>query len=698
VTRLDCAFFVSARPDQSVDRRTVRTWMDRYLLGLQRARRTNPLEWAHLLRRAAGTGLERVRRSWSDPTPCGQSLRDKLVGRLPEDVIGAIPDGVPWVDRRDMARLYRSLLPGRAAAARHELSDFRAGRYVLFGRPQQMARPVDYLRDWISGYAWPLAHWSRISYRWPPAGSDVRRVWELNRLSHLTAAAGAAVGLDDSAGVEAVVDELADWLTANPALLGPSWVSSLEIGLRLLSLGWLRVLVGDRIAARDGLAASLLGSVWVHGRQLVRRPSRHSSANNHSIGEALGAYAAGVLFSEFSDSYGWRAWGAATLEREALRQVFPSGASFEQSTAYTRLVLECCAVYIVFARWVHDEVADELLDRVRTGFDLLALLLPDHGEIPLLGDNDDAVTLAFGDTRTSPTRALLALGSVVFDEQRDARSEDERRFWLTGNRTPDGARSSAPAQCVAPEPCVTEGFAVWRTRIGQRFVLATLRAGAFGAPPIYAHAHDDLLGLTLAIDGVHFVVDPGTYGYGGDPERRAALRSAGAHSVLLLPARGMANPCDPFMWSRPPKSEWVEVGPNSLAATLYLRSAGRSLVQTRTVERIDDPPSLIVSDSVEGAGTYDAILRWVLDGRWQVSASDREQTLIAEHEGGSPVQIRFLGEGKPSVKAAEGASADPWWSPHYGERVPCRVVELVVRIDAATPCRTVFDLSGRREP
>ncbi len=45
------------------------------------------------------------------------------------------------------------------------------------------------------------------------------------------------------------------------------------------------------------------------------------------------------------------------------------------------------------------------------------------------------------------------------------------------------------------------------------------------ADDVGAHAHNDHLSFTLAVDGLEFIVDPGTYTYTGDLAARNAFRS-----------------------------------------------------------------------------------------------------------------------------------------------------------------------------
>src|SRR2546430_4169313 len=65
--------------------------------------------------------------------------------------------------------------------------------------------------------------------------------------------------------------------------------------------------------------------------------SRHSSANNHLIGEAAGLYIAGLTWPCWPTVRDWRQVAQQILEREALLQSSTDGANLEQAVCYQQL-------------------------------------------------------------------------------------------------------------------------------------------------------------------------------------------------------------------------------------------------------------------------------------------------------------------------------------------------------------------------
>ena len=144
---------------------------------------------------------------------------------------------------------------------------------------------------------------------------NVKQVWELSRLQHVTllAAAYAVSGSDTYA--DAAARQLSSWWDENPFLSGVHWTSGIEIGLRLVSWVWTRRLLDDWPGAADLFEdnPTALAQIWWHQRYLAAFRSRGSSANNHVVAEAAGQLVAALAFPWFPESQKWADASAALL-------------------------------------------------------------------------------------------------------------------------------------------------------------------------------------------------------------------------------------------------------------------------------------------------------------------------------------------------------------------------------------------------
>src|SRR5574338_1507447 len=233
-----------------------------------RLRCMTPLEWAHRTGRALQARAE-----------CWGVLR---LPKAPPADFSAQPQ--PWIAAPPTPER-RALI---AAAGR-----IMQGRFDLFAlRDVPLGTPPKWNRDPKTGTAAPLRFGKRLDYRDPALVGDIKYLWELNRHAHLLTLAQAYAARGARAYYSAIRVHLESWFAECPCPFGPNWSSALEAALRLIhwSAAW-QMLGGAGSplfhGADDvGFRARWLSSIYEHACFVRGFFSRHSSANNHLIGEA----------------------------------------------------------------------------------------------------------------------------------------------------------------------------------------------------------------------------------------------------------------------------------------------------------------------------------------------------------------------------------------------------------------------------
>jgi hypothetical protein len=125
-----------------------------------------------------------------------------------------------------------------------------------------------------------------------------------------------------------------------------------------------------------------LVSIYQHVHYIRSHYSRHSSANNHRIGEAAGVFVAGCTWPLWRDFAGWTDEAYRILVVEALAQVAPDGVDREQAVAYQRFVAEFFLVSIIAGRSV---VATSLSrSGAMQAWAFLAALMDVGGHLPMI--------------------------------------------------------------------------------------------------------------------------------------------------------------------------------------------------------------------------------------------------------------------------------------------------------------------------
>src|SRR4029077_18199875 len=139
-----------------------------------------------------------------------------------------------------------------------------------------------------------------------------------------------------------VADHLRSWWRENPFLSGVHWTNGLELGIRLISLAWIRRLLNDWPGVADLFEhnALALRQIRWHQEYLAAFPNRGSSADSHGIAEDAGQLVVSCAFPWFRESDRSRRESALLLERELIRDEFSSGSGREPAQDYQCLIAE----------------------------------------------------------------------------------------------------------------------------------------------------------------------------------------------------------------------------------------------------------------------------------------------------------------------------------------------------------------------
>jgi len=415
---------------------------------------------------------------------------------------------------------------------------------------------VDWSRDYRSGTSAPLRFYGDLDYRDPRQVGDSKYTWELNRHQFIVPWALAYRDRHDEDDAAALVGLVLDWIHANPRYRGINWVSPLEMALRILSWGIAFDLCADSPgarAARPRVAASVAEQAAFIRRSL----SRHSSANNHLVGELLGLLAAAVLFPDAPACARWLPFASRELAAEVLRQTFPDGASREQAIYYHHYTLEYALTTVALLGRAGRDVPDELSRRTRRMLEFVDAMTDDAGEAFEVGDRDDGTVTGLNrGTTVGVYESLLWSGWLLFRDPaflghatrialragRDAVPDRRSAYWHGAVEPPRPVVSGPPA----PRRLFADGGYFLSTDEGFSLMF---KAGPFGYPAIAAHAHCDQLSLGLKRGEATVLTDAGTFVYHTDERWRRFFKGTSAHNTVGVDGLDQAEFAGPFLWA-----------------------------------------------------------------------------------------------------------------------------------------------------
>jgi hypothetical protein len=472
---------------------------------------------------------------------------------------------------RDNRRFSAVLPPGtadlvsdEARTAIVEAADLlMRGEWEVLGITRtDMAQP-DWFRDPVTGRrSDPDMFAFRINQRSEEQVGNIKQVWEVNRLQHLTLLAAAWYLTGEDSYAQRVTEQLHSWWQENPFLSGVNWTSGIEVGIRLINFAWIRRLldewpkVGD-LFERNDLA---LRQIRWHQQYLATFVSRGSSANNHAIAEAAGQLTASCAFPWFRESSRWRKQSAELFERELAHNTFPSGINRELASDYHGFVAELGYFAALEAAAAGFPLSDPAWRLLCAMTDAMTALVDSHGQPPRQADSDEGRVLLLDFPTHNRWPALLAIGAALFGELDWWPETPVNAGSVLAGALARGARPVTGRPDRRPTRFADAGITILRTtNADSPEIWCRCDGGPHGFLSIAAHAHADALSVEVRYAGVDVLADPGTYCYHGEPEWRSYFRSTIAHNTVELAGQNQSSEGGPFLWLRHACAREIEV-------------------------------------------------------------------------------------------------------------------------------------------
>ncbi len=366
--------------------------------------------WRRLRRMSAGEVASRGRDAAWQSLWSRRQIRPNQVVSWPEPrhgppLLTCLPDGtaneIPQPAKEALTNEAEAILKGHLTLLGVERSD--------------LAHP-DWFYDPVTGRRAPQRPYAfEIEHRSESVTGNVKQIWELSRLQHLTLLSAAWYATHDDVYARTVDRQLRSWWSENPFLSGVNWTSGIEVGLRLVSFVWIRRLLDgwSGVSALFDENELAIAQVAWHQQYLSKFRSRGSSANNHVIAEAAGQLAASCAFPWYDSSERWREESAELLERELDLNTFPSGLNREQASDYHGFVTELALVGAVEADAAGHPLSPTTWELIARMLDAEAAVLDEKLQPARQGDSDEGRALVLDAPRAMRSQILLACGSQL---------------------------------------------------------------------------------------------------------------------------------------------------------------------------------------------------------------------------------------------------------------------------------------------
>src|ERR1043165_2764405 len=393
-----------------------------------------------------------------------------------------------------------------SVASANRIVDAHTWPLLGFGE-RCFGNPIQWTRDPLSNYVWPLDYHRDIKLL-RADGSDVRVLWELNRLGHFLTLASAYSQTKNVRYAAEFWTQLKSWIEQNPYGRGPNWTCAMEVALRAINL--LAAFETFRYSPNLDPASlrSFLQLLQQHANYIQRNLEfSYIATSNHYLSDVVGLVWLGLMLPELRDAKSWFEFGHAEMLREMDKQVLADGADFEASTGYHRFVTELFLYTFWLCRSNDVNIEERYWTKLKQMLMYVRAYLRPDGLAPLIGDTDSGQVLPFIRRRGDEHAYLLNIGAIVLDDP-----------------------TLAETQHVTSQAFLQAGIYIMRD--GDLYLC--FNASGSGINGRGSHGHNDALSIEVSAGGRPFIVDPGTYVYSADLAKRHEVRSTAYHSTVQI--------------------------------------------------------------------------------------------------------------------------------------------------------------------
>lgn len=347
--------------------------------------------------------------------------------------------------------------------------------------------------DTTADVDFPVLRIDRIQLNLAAAGNervkDIKVPWELSRLQQLVVLARAYQEYHDERYADAAHRQLQHWIKCNPYLYGVNWLCAMEVGIRASNIILELALFVQTDACDDATLQIYLANLYEHMEFIAYHWEWYDGrTSNHYLADLVGYLYLCWLFYNLPGMRKRTTWAYNQIVHEMHKQVHEEGTDYEGSTTYHTLVLELFEHACILLELLDYQLPAWFVERLARMRTFVQWCSYAPGKMIMIGDCDS--------------------GSVVWPG-----------FVQVDNTLPLGTNQFAAF-----------GLTVMRT---ERIHIS-LRHHAYDQRQPSGHFHNDAGSITLAIDGIPVIVDPGSFVYTAWPTWRNQFRSASMHSCMSI--------------------------------------------------------------------------------------------------------------------------------------------------------------------
>jgi Heparinase II/III-like protein/Heparinase II/III N-terminus len=553
--------------------------------------------------------------------------------------------------------------------------------------------PINWHRDYSSGVTGPQKYSGRINYRNVDVAGDVKYIWELNRLQHLVLLALAMAWSGNQTYEKEIERQTLSWQSQNRFMMGVNWTSPLEAGMRLISWAYVLFLRSRSRQTAEIYPTTIREVIYQHQYFIKKFYSKHSSANNHLIGEMAGLYVGAVFWPWYRESAHWRAFAREKLIEEMFRQVEDDGVGKERATEYQAFIIEFFLLTGALGHLIGDPFPQEYWTRLARMIRFLSVIRNRAGHLPMFGDGDSAQAVWLPESIVERVGSLVKIGGC---HEASRLSSDLRANLLLWGQAPQEISIGEVTRSIKDLETFSDGgyYVLASDRGGENEIVAVFDAGPLGFAPLSAHGHADALSFWFSYGGQEFLIDPGTYCYHRSALWRAYFRGTAAHNTIRVDGEDQSVPGGTFLWREAARARIEHLEHTGDVVEVKgshdgYRRLTDPVIHARSLRLFKQSRSLLITDRLECRKVHQIEMFFHFSEECQIRQVGPDSFEAAKLD--KRVVIRFDSRLKPKLYRGSEQPILGWVSRTFGVKEPS--FTLVARAGITGPTQFITGIS-----
>lgn len=567
--------------------------------------------------------------------------------------------------------------------------------FNLLGSGNRKLDPVDWHTDFKTGFRWEPGKFYKDYFQVDLTNdADVKIPWELSRCHHfLTLGQAYLITKNEKYTIEFLA-QTTNWINENPFMRSINWASTMDVAIRAVNWIWALAFFHDSPLLEAELLEKILISLYEHGYFIWRNPEKTFENNhNHYISNLVGQIYLGVLFLDLPKAKRWLNNGISELFREMRLQILPSGPSYERSTNYHRLVLElfCSAILLLSKNNIN--IPLDIWYRLEKMFEFVMYYIKPDGTAPVIGDQDDGRLHPFSLQQNIDHRYLLAISSILFnrsDFKKYSNGYNADCFFLLG---PDKKEIFDQLRDddfeLRSKSFPDAGFFILRNN-NNYMIVNNSGKSRYNEKASGTHTHSDLLSFELFVEDKTFLVDPGSYIYSANPNKRKLFRSTKMHNTVVVDRHDQNVIKEEVLWdfernAIPKLNEWESNKDYDFFDGEHsgYHRLEKPVTHRRTIFFDKKNTKWEIIDHLTGKEThlFECYFHFDIGIDFEVNG-DKIKTICSE---GANISLTFSSEQKYHIEKEDG-----WVSKAYGIKEAAKVLRLSLRGTCPLEFKTII--------